>query len=84
MVMHYSPQCDSMYSFFLALCPIVLCKCLCIIYVFGVESSEESIGGINFAFGTFSGHDLFQFCSMFGGWFPEMWCAQEVDSLLWH
>ena len=45
--------------FKLALCLVVTCKYPCIIYDFGVESSQESIGEVSFAIGTISGDDLF-------------------------
>ena len=68
--------CDSMQDFFPSLCPFVLYKCIGMLYVFGVESSKESIGEVSFSIGTLSGDDLFQFCSMFGAWSHELWCAQ--------
>lgn len=48
-------------------------KCIGILYDFGVESSQESIGEISFSIGTFSGDDIFSFSSMFRAWFHELW-----------
>ena len=64
---------DSMQDFFPSLCPFDPSKCIGILYDFGVESSQESIGEISFAIGTFSGDDIFSFSSMFGAWFHELW-----------
>lgn len=82
-MMHYSLDMIPCSFLFSSLCPFVLYKCIGIIYVFGVESSQESIGEVSFAIGTFSGDDRFQFCSMFRAWFHEMWCAQEFVSWMW-
>ena len=53
--------CDSMQDYFPSLCPFVPYNCIGIIYVFGVESSQESIGEVSFAFGILSANDIFQF-----------------------